>query len=61
MQKTGVDNANAYITNYVRLENEFSANLWDWAYYNIFYLEMDTTGIEDYNVGSKVPVSLKSI
>ena len=22
---------------------------------------MDTTGIEDYNVGSKVPVSLKSI
>jgi hypothetical protein len=61
LQKTGIDSANTYITNYVRLENEFNANLWDLAYYNIFYLEMDTTGIEDYNVGSKVPVSLKSI
>lgn len=59
-QKTSTDNANTYITNYVRAENEFCANPLDAAYYYIVYLKMDTTGIEAYNMGAKVPVSPKT-
>lgn len=60
-QKTATDNANTYITNYVKAENECCSNPLDAAYYYINYLNMDTTGIEAYSMGAKVPMSAKTV
>lgn len=60
LQKTSTDNANSYVTNYARSETEFNANPLDVAYYDIVYRKMDTTGIETYNMGVRVPISVKT-